>query len=460
MTIRRTRRRAHSTTSLSWTLSGVLLTATLLTPPALAQEGGPPDGGDATAADALGPDQAVGHRFEIKPDALPEPRPGESVSNSSVTVERENRAPQVPAGFKVNLFAEGLAHPRQLAVLPDGGVLVAEQDTGEITWLRDADGDGVADARATVVTGMEEPYGLALRENGDLYVADSRGIFRAEGAEAVLTTEAGPGEEPLQMTAMTEMGVFGEPGGHSTRSLAIDPDTGKMYSGVGSLTNVSVEEEPRATVQVFDPDGSGQRTFASGTRNPVGIGFNPTTGKLWVTVQERDGLGDRLVPDYFTEVEEGEFFGWPYRFIGSHPQPGLEAEAPDGLPEAQVPSLLLEAHSSAMDFVFYTGEQFPQEYRGDAFLALRGSWNRGEPTGYKVVHADFENGQPVGRYENFMTGFWVGGDGPAEVWGRPATIAQTPDGALLVGDDTGGTIWRVTYEGDTSSREAGLRRFD
>ena len=372
-------------------------------------------------------------------------------------MERGDHVPIVPPGFEVTLFADGLANPRQLEVLADGSVLLAQQQTGEVTWLRDDDGDGKADRRETAVTGMEEPYGLVMKDDGDLYVANFRGIFVARGVAAKLTGDAAPQDLPLQMEPVTRLGVFGEAGGHSTRSLAIDPASGRMFVGVGSAENIGVEDPPRATVQVFDPSGGGQQTFASGTRNPVGIGFNPSTGKLWITVEERDGLGDELVPDYFTEVDEGDFFGWPYSYIGQHPQPGYADKAPDGrIAAAKVPSLLLEAHSSATDFVFYRGVQFPSEYRGDAFLTLKGSWNRADPTGYKVVHADFENGKPVNGYENFMTGFWIAGDGPAKVWGRPATIAETPDGALLVGDDTGGTIWRVTYRGDISSQHAAL----
>ena len=404
-------------------------------------------------------DQALGKTFDIRPDALPEPYATQTISNNSQTVPRGDHMPIVPPGFQVTLFADNLANPRQLAVLSDGSVLLTQQDIGEVTWLKDDDGDGKSDRRETVVSGMQEPYGIVMKGNGDLYVADSRGIFMASGAAARLAGENAPSELPLEMTPVTDMGVFGDPGGHSTRSLAIDPGSGKMYSGVGSTGNIDEEAAPRATVQVFDANGRNQRSYATGTRNPIGIGFNPTTGKLWVTVQERDEMGNALVPDYFTELTEGGFYGWPYSYIGQHPQPDFADKAPDKVKAALTPSLLLEAHSSTIDFVFYQGNQFPADYQGDAFLTLKGSWNRADPTGYKVVRARFKDGKPVGGYENFMTGFWVGGDGtgsPAEVWGRPATIAETPDGALLVGDDTGGTIWRVSYAGDTSSQRADL----
>ncbi len=424
-------------------------------------DGGKSDARDQTLPEA-GPraDQALGKTFDIKPDALPEPYATDTASNNSQTVPRGEHKPIVPPGFQVTLFADKLADPRQLAVLSDGSILLAQQDSGEVTWLKDDDGDGKSDRRETVASGMQEPYGIVMKKNGDLYVADSRGIFMAVDAAAKLAGENAPTGLPLEMTPVTDMGVFGDPGGHSTRSLAIDPGSGKMYSGVGSTGNIDEEAVPRATVQVFDADGKNQQSFATGTRNPIGIGFNPTTGKLWVTVQERDGMGNELVPDYFTELIEGGFYGWPYSYIGQHPQPDFADKAPDKVKSALTPSLLMEAHSSAMDFVFYQGNQFPSDYHGDAFLTLKGSWNRADPTGYKVVRARFKDGEPVGGYENFMTGFWIGGDGngsPAKVWGRPATIAETPDGALLVGDDTGGTIWRVSYAGDTSSQRAELK---
>ena len=211
---------------------------------------------------------------------------------------------------------------------------------------------------------------------------------------------------------------------------------------------------PRATIQAFDADGSNQRTFADGTRNPIGIGFRPGTDELWAIVQERDGLGNRLVPDYFTRVEEGDFYGWPYAYTGSNPQPQFASLAPEGrIEEAQVGDVLFEGHSAAMDFAF-APEGFGEEYAGDAFVALKGSWNRADPTGYKVVRVPFEDGEPTGSYENFLAGFWVEGDDRAVVWGRPADLAFLPSGAMLVADDTGGTIWHVAPTGGASAGQA------
>jgi glucose/arabinose dehydrogenase len=245
---------------------------------------------------------------------------------------------------------------------------------------------------------------------------------------------------------LTRKGVFGV-GGHDNRPLAIDPKAGALFVGVGSGGNIGIEPAVRGTVQRFGADGRGQTTFMSGVRNPCGFAINPDTGEIWAVIQERDGLGDGLVPDYMVRLREGAFYGWPYAYIGQRPQPGFASRAPQKVKQSQVPDLLFESHSSAMDLVFYDGSQFPSEYRGSAFVVFKGSWNRSEPTGYKVVRVPFKDGRPEGFYENFMTGFWVSGHRRAEVWGRPAAIALMKDGSLLVADDLAGTIWRVAYTG-------------
>jgi glucose/arabinose dehydrogenase len=246
---------------------------------------------------------------------------------------------------------------------------------------------------------------------------------------------------------ITQKGVFGIVQGHQNRHLVIDPKTGALFVGVGSSGNLGVEPEPKATIQRFNADGSNQTTFASGTRNPTALAFNPESGDLYALVQERDGLGDGLPSDYLIRVQEGGFYGWPYAYIGQHPQPGFAERAPDKVKATITPDLLFEAHSSVLDLIFYEGDQFPPEYKGHAFVALKGSWNRSEPTGYKVVRVPFKDGKPEGFYENFATGFWISGEQRAEVWGRPAALAVAKDGSLLVADDTGGTIWRIAYTG-------------
>ena len=272
---------------------------------------------------------------------------------------------------------------------------------------------------------------MAWRGN-ELLVADQDGIWRVSG----------PGARP---EPVTRRGVFGADSGHNNRPIAIDPRSGALFAGVGSMGNIAVESEPKATIQQFGPDGSNQTTYAAGTRNPTTLAFHPQTGELWAGVQERDGLGDNLPSDYLIRVRQGGFYGWPYAYIGPHPQPGFAERAPDRVAATIVPDLLFQAHSSLLDLVFYEGAQFPAQYRGGAFAALKGSWNRSLPTGYKIVFVPFQNGQPAGYYENFATGFWASGEHRADVWGRPAALAVATDGALLVGDDTGSTIWRIAY---------------
>lgn len=393
--------------------------------------------GSAFGEQPPSPDQIPGKRFEIRAEDLPPPYVDGPASNSSSAVARGSHEPLVPHGFVVSLFADGLEDARKLLVLDNGDVLLAEQDAGYVTLLRDADGDGKAETVKRFADGFAEPFGLAVvpggEHKGDILVADTRAVWRVpvkadhEGGEAV---------------AVTAEGVFGPPQGHSTRSLVVDPKDGAMYVGVGSMGNIDEEPEPKATIQRFDADGTNQTTFASGMRNPIGVHLHPTTGKLWTTVQERDGLGNDLVPDYLTEVSEGDFYGWPYAYAGGRPQPGLADRAPDKVKATKMPSLLFQAHSSAIDFAFVP-DSWPQEWRGDVIAALKGSWNRAPATGYKLVHVKFENGRPAGWYENFVTGFWVEGDERAKVWGRPASLAFLPDGGLLVADDTGGTVWKV-----------------
>jgi glucose/arabinose dehydrogenase len=407
------------------------------------------------------PDQQIGHRITVKAEDLPPPKTGPIASSRSMTLPYAGQAPKVPDGFTVTPFAVGLEHPRRLLVLPNGDVLVAEQKVGYVTLLRDDDGDGKADWIDRHVEGLRGPYGLAWRD-GHILIADQDGIWDVPHRLGAVRPGAGPQDtkvsdvppeqrKPSASLAgekmLTHKGVFGIVMGHANRHLVIEPKTGALFVGVGSSGNIGVEPEVKATIQRFDADGTHQTTFASGMRNATALAFNPDTGELWATVQERDGLGNNLVPDYMTHVQKGAFYGWPYSYIGQHPQPGFAQLRPDKVKAAVTPDLLFQAHSSAMDIVFYTGTQFPAEYRGDAFVALKGSWNRSEPTGYKVVRVPFKDGKPQGFYQNFVTGFWVSGVHRAEVWGRPAALAIAKDGALLIADDTGGTIWRIAYTG-------------
>jgi glucose/arabinose dehydrogenase len=410
---------------------------------------------------ALLPDQEPGRRFTVKAEDLPPPKTGPVVSNRSLVIPHQGQTPRVLEGFTTTAFMTGLEHPRRLLVLPNGDVLLAEQKAGYLTLLRDEDGDGKADWIQRHAEGFKQPYGLAWRDDHVL-VADQEGIWKVPHRLGALRPGRG-GEQPkvadvppdqrkpspavVGEEMITKKGVFGIVQGHMNRHLAIDPKTGGLFVGVGSSGNVGIEPEVKATIQRFDPNGANQATFASGLRNPTALAFEPGTGDLYAVVQERDGLGDRLPPDYLTRVEKGAFYGWPYAYIGQHPQPGFANLKPDKVKASIKPDLLFEAHSSAMDLVFYDGEQFPPEFRGGAFVALKGSWNRSEPTGYKIVFVPFKDGRPHGWYQNFAVGFWVSGMHRAEIWGRPAALAIGKDGSLLVADDTGGTIWRIAYTG-------------
>ncbi len=401
-------------------------------------------------ADRIGPgsfDQTLGRTFVVDAASLPKPYATPTVSNGPRTLPYSEQVPIVPPGFIVTRLAR-LQHPRRMLVLPDGNVLVAEQNAGALTLIRypNRPGEGGDREQRGVSSGaldpsvpverfaskLEGPYGLALRE-GEILVADQRGIWSLPY----------PASGPPSPKLITKDGVFGSIGGHSNRPLAIDPRTGTLFVGVGSIGNIDVEPPVKATIQAFNADGSNQRTYAAGARNPTGLAVHPQSGELYALVQERDGLGNRLVPDYLTHVKDGAFYGWPYAYLGQNPQPGFANRAPDRVKATVAPDLLFEAHSSTLDLAFYTGDAFPEKYRNGAFVALKGSWNRTPPTGYKVVFVPFEQGRPTGSYENFMVGFWTAGQQQAQVWGRPASLAVARDGALLIGDDLAGTVWRV-----------------
>jgi len=432
------------------------------------QDSSPPQA--APTDPASNPDQALGKRFQFKAENLPPPKSDPIAASRSLVIPYAGQTPRVMEGFTATAFITGLEHPRRLLVLPNNDVIVAEQRTGHLTLLRDQDGDGKADFIERYADDFKGPYGLAYRD-GFVLVADQEGIWRVPHVTGAL--RAGRPDQPkisdvppdqrkpvpaaYGQELITQRGVFGVIAGHQNRHLALDPKTGALFVGVGSSGNIGVEPEVKASIQRFEPDGSGQTTFASGMRNPTTLAFHPTTGELYAGVQERDGLGDNLPPDYFTRVEKGAFYGWPYAYIGPNPQPGFAQRAPDKVKATVIPDVLFQPHSSVFDIVFYDGQQFPAEYRGDAFVALKGSWNRSEPTGYKVVRVRFKDGKPDGSYENFVIGFWVSGEHRAEVWGRPAALAVMKDGSLLIADDTGGTIWRVSYTGPkkrASNRES------
>jgi glucose/arabinose dehydrogenase len=393
--------------------------------------------GAAAPVTAQPADQAPGQRFQIDPAALPAPYATDSVANVSDLVSRPSPPPfQLPPGFAANEFAKGFRGPRWMTVAPDGAVFLALPQLGQILCLRDRDGDGRAELSTVFVAGLHRPHGLALRD-GYLYVGAVDGLWRVR-----LGPEDRAASSPERVTPP---GAFGTAGSHWTRNVAIAPDGRRFFVAIGSASNLGADPLPLASVQSFAADGGDRQTFASGLRNPVGIAFYPGTDDLYVVVNERDGLGDGLVPDYLTRLQPGGFYGWPYAYIGPHPQPDFPAR-PDLVAKTLTPDLLFQSHSAPLGLVFYEGAMFPPEYRGDAFVALHGSWNAGTPTGYKVVRVPFKDGRPAGYYENFLTGFWLQGSSPAQVFGRPAGLAVAADGSLLIADDAGGVIWRVSYK--------------
>jgi len=372
---------------------------------------------------------------------LPLPYHTESVRNNPRVIERPDGARlQVPAGFQIEEYASGFERPRFMTLGPSGELLLSDsgnrQNPGLVYILRDTDGDGKADERKALVEELDRPYGLAFLRDY-LYIAETTSLKRYRYDSEAMTV--GAGEEVVSMSE------FGR--GHWTRTVLFDRQGEKMYLAIGSSSNVDAgEPERRAAINRFNPDGSGHEIVAAGTRNPIGLRWHPGSDTLWAAVQERDGLGDDLVPDYFTHIQEGGFYGWPYAYIGPNEDPRREGERPDLVQKTIVPDLPIQAHSAVLDCWFYTGSQFPERYRGGAFLAYHGSWNRAKRTGYSVVFVPFADGKLAGQPEDFLTGWMLDPD-EREVWGRPVGLVELPDGSLLVSDDGGNKVWRISYSG-------------
>jgi glucose/arabinose dehydrogenase len=389
---------------------------------------------------------APGLRRKITVEDLAAPYETRSVDNGPRIVRRPKDAwPKAPAGFKVSEFASGLENPRKIVTAPNGDVFVAESQPGRIKVLRDADGDGKPEAIEVFAEGLSQPFGIAFYPPGPnptrLYVANTDSVVRFPYKDGDLKASAKP------ETVVPDIPGGGRlrGGGHWTRDVVFSLDGKRMFVSVGSRSNVddNKAETRRADILAFDPDGQGETIYAWGIRNPVGLAIQPQTGQVWASVNERDALGDHLVPDYITHVEEGGFYGWPWYYIGAHQDPRHEGKHPELKSKVIVPDVLLQSHSASLCMTFYQGESFPETYRTDAFAAEHGSWNRARRTGYKVIRVPMKDGRATGEYEDFLVGF-VTPEG--NVWGRPVGVAIARDGALLVTDDGSGTIWRVAYE--------------
>jgi len=375
--------------------------------------------------------------YDIKVADLPPPEVQNGPRNQSRVVPKPEGAQlTLPAGFQISVFAEGeLQNPRQLALAPNGDVFVAESQPGRISILRDSNGDGRVDERFVFATGLTRPFGMAFWKDY-LYVGNT---------DALVRFKYKPGQTKAEGAPEKLLDIPSGPRGHSTRNVIFNPAGTKLYLAAGSSSNVDAGDPPmRAAISEMNPDGSGQRIYASGTRNPVGLAFNPTTKQLWAAVEERDLIGDDLVPEYVTAVKEGAFYGWPYAYIGQHEDPRRKGERPDLVSKAIVPDVLIQAHSAVLGMVFYDGKLFPSDYQGDAFVACHGSWNRNKRTGYNIIRIKFKNGKPLGGYDDFVVG-WMLGEDKAEVWGRPVGLLVLKDGSMLITDDGGNKIWRVSY---------------
>jgi glucose/arabinose dehydrogenase len=401
---------------------------------------------------------------------LPAPYSTASAGNGpDVVAQPANASLSVPPGFKVRQFAKGLSNPRLIRVAPNGDVFIAEMAANRIRVLRAADGADSPAESHVFADKLDLPFGIAFYPPGNdprwIYIANNNSIVRFPYRNGDLEAQ---GTAQVVVPRLTQ-----SESGHVTRDIAFSLDGKRMFISVGSGSNVAENmskknrpelsaweaqhglgaawggETHRAAILVTDPEGHALlHSFANGIRNASAIAVNPGTGELWAVTNERDGLGDDLVPDYVTRVKEHAFYGWPWYYLGNFEDPRHAGERKDLAGRITVPDLLLQSHSAPLGMCFYTstkgGSAFPDEYRGDAFVSLHGSWNRSQRTGYKVVRVRVRNGVPTGEYVDFLTGFVLDDE---RVWGRPVSVAVAHDGALLVTEDGNGTVWRVSYTG-------------
>lgn len=386
-----------------------------------------------------------GAEHKIDVTDLPAPFATASAQNTPEIVDRKNGWPQVPAGFKVDLYASGLKNPRFIRVAPNGDFFVSEPQAGDIRTFRGISADSKPERVEVFASNLNQPYGIAFYPPGPdpqwVYIGNMDAVVRFPYHAGDMTVTAAP-EHVVDLPHNSH---------HRTRSVEFSLDGKTMFVAIGSASNVDdpdthPAEKNRSSILAFNPDGSGMRTYASGIRNSGGgIAIDPQSGDLWASVNERDALGDNLVPDYITHVQEGGFYGWPWFYIGPHPDPRLEGKHPELKSKVIVPDILLQPHSASLQMIFYEGSRFPPEYKGDIFAAQHGSWNKSTRVGYEVIRVPrHQTARASGEYEDFVTGF-VHGDG--QVWGRPVGVAVANDGSLLISDDASNSIWRVSYTG-------------
>jgi glucose/arabinose dehydrogenase len=393
--------------------------------------------------------QKPGLVHKITKADLPAPYATKGVDNGANMVKRPDKAwPQALPGFKVSLYYTGLDRPREIRTAPNGDLFVALSDANKIMVFRGLDAKGNAKQVSTFATGLSQPFGIAFYPLGPnpkwVYIGNTDSVVRFQYKNGDLKASG-----PAQKLADLPGGGHLRGGGHWTRDIVLSKDGQKMFVSVGSHSNVDdpdthPAEFHRADVLEFTPEGKFVKVYASGIRNCVGEAINPTTGQLWCSVNERDMLGDNLVPDYITHVQEGGFYGWPYYYIGGHPDPRLKGKHPDLKDKVIVPDVLVGPHFASLEMTFYEGPQFPAEYKGDIFAAEHGSWNRSRRNGYELIRVKMHDGKAEGTYEDFLTGFVLPN---GDVWGRPVGVTAGEDGSLFVTDDGSGSIWRVSYEG-------------
>jgi glucose/arabinose dehydrogenase len=389
--------------------------------------------------------EAPGRIRKITLQDLPAPFETTSAGNGPKLVPRpENAWPKVPENFKVQQYATGLGDPRLIRTAPNGDFFIAESHAGQITVLRGIDAAAKPVQRETFATGLNRPFGIAFYPPGPspqwIYVGNTDAVVRFPYQNGDLKAR-GPAEHIADLPAGAS---------HWTRDIQFTSDGKKMFVSVGSASNVddpdtTPAEKNRADVLKFSPDGSAMQVFAYGIRNCVGMAISPETSELWCSVNERDALGDNLVPDYITHVQEGGYYGWPWYYMGAHQDPRHEGKHPELRDKVITPDVILHPHNASLEMIFYEGKQFPAEYKGDIFASEHGSWNRSVRVGYELIRVPLhQTGHASGEYEDFMTGFVVDN---GHVWGRPVGVTVAPDGSLLVTDDGSKSVWRIIYTG-------------